>query len=85
MSEYQNHEKMAHTVEEASNLLSLSRAQIYRLIDHGKIGTIKIGKSRRVTSRQLDAILLSQEQQNGHVPVSDILSSRARSRRKNHV
>lgn len=85
MSQFLNHAKMAYTVEEANTLLSLSRAHIYRLIDHGEIETIKIGKSRRVTSRQLDAFLLAQELQNGHVPVADTLSSQSRSRRTNHV
>ena len=63
MSSYLNHSKMAYTVEEASQLISLSRAQIYRLIDLGEMETIKIGKSRRITSRQLDEFLHKLEQQ----------------------
>lgn|GEM_PF-3251397 len=85
MSQYLNHEKMAYTVEEASVLLSLSRAQVYRLIDRGEIESIKVGKSRRVTSRQLDTFLLGREQESGHVPLLDLISTRARSRRPNHV
>ena len=59
-----DHQKMAYTVEETCELLSISRAQIYRLIDRCEIGTIRIGTSRRITSRQLDAFLLGHEQQN---------------------
>lgn len=67
MSEYLHHEKMAYTVEEASELLSLSRAHVYRLIDLGQIETVTVGRSRRITSRQLDAFLLRLEQRNGPV------------------
>jgi excisionase family DNA binding protein len=62
MSEYMNHSKAAYTVKEASKLLSLSRAFMYRLIDTGEIETIKIGRSRRITSKQLDAFLVAQEE-----------------------
>lgn len=65
MSPYLQHAKMAYTVEEASDLLSLSRAQLYRLIDLGEIRTVKIGRFRRITSRQLDAFVLALEQQVG--------------------
>lgn len=65
MSDYLQHEKMAYTVEEASELLSLSRAHVYRLIDLGRIGTICVGRSRRITSRQLDDFIRSLEQASG--------------------
>ena len=55
---------MAYTVEEAGVLLSLSRAQLYRLIDLGEIGTITVGRSRRLTARQLDAFLEAREREN---------------------
>ncbi|MBS1706750.1 MAG: helix-turn-helix domain-containing protein [Armatimonadetes bacterium] len=58
---------MAYTVGEASDLLSLSRAHVYRLIDLGKINTVLIGRSRRITSRQLDEFVRGLEQQNGPV------------------
>lgn len=75
---------MAYTVEEAAELLSLSRAQIYRLIDLGEIETVKIGKSRRLTSRQLDAFLSAQEQRMGCVPDFTTLLSRPAARKKQH-
>ncbi|MCC7101543.1 MAG: helix-turn-helix domain-containing protein [Fimbriimonadaceae bacterium] len=45
--------KLCYTVEEAANLLSISRAQVYRLIDRAEIASIKIGRSRRITHAQL--------------------------------
>ena len=54
---------MAYTVEEAAGLLSLSRASLYRLIDLGEIGTIRVGRCRRLTARQLDAFLEARERE----------------------
>jgi len=45
--------KLCYTVEEAANLLSISRAQVYRLIDRAEIASIKVGRSRRITHAQL--------------------------------
>jgi excisionase family DNA binding protein len=59
------HEKMAYTVEEAGRLLSLSRAQMYRLIDLKEIATISVGRSRRITARQIDAFVRAKEQAGG--------------------
>lgn len=50
-------QKLAYTVKEASSLLSLSRAQIYRLMDQGDIKFVKIGRSRRITAEQLQAFV----------------------------
>jgi excisionase family DNA binding protein len=67
MSGYLNHAKMAYTIEEACELVSLSRAQLYRLIDLQEIGSIKVGRARRITSRQLDVFLSQQEGRSGPV------------------
>ena len=45
--------KLCYTVEEAANLLSISRAQVYRLIDRAEIASRKLGRSRRITYAQL--------------------------------
>lgn len=58
--------KLAYTIEEAAELLSLSRAQIYRMIDVGDLPSIKIGRSRRVTADQL-AVFIRQAEQLGGV------------------
>ena len=72
---------MAYCIEEASDLLSLSRAQVYRLIDLGELGTIKIGKARRITSAQLNAFLTAYEQQSGFIIDQLASQSLARTRR----
>jgi excisionase family DNA binding protein len=52
-----NEDKLAYRIEEAAALLSLSRSLMYELINAGKIRTIKIGRARRITKRQLDEFL----------------------------
>ncbi len=47
------YKKLAYTVEEAAELLSLSRAHVYRLLDLQQIGSVTIGRSRRITVNQL--------------------------------
>lgn len=59
--------KLAYTVEEAGDLLSLSRAQIYRLMEVGDLESIKIGKCRRVTYAQLEAYVSRVEQHHGFI------------------
>ncbi|MGV3615297.1 MAG: helix-turn-helix domain-containing protein [Fimbriimonas sp.] len=58
-------EKLAYTVAEAAALLSLSRSLMYELINARKIGTVKIGRARRITRGQLDSFLseLAQDDQ----------------------
>jgi excisionase family DNA binding protein len=53
--------KLAYSVEEASSLLSVSRAHLYRLLDSGEMKSIHIGRSRRITQRQLDNYLAVKE------------------------
>ena len=60
------HRKLLYTVEEAAEFLSLSRSAVYRLIDLRELGTVKIGKARRVTYAQLDAFVRKEEQGAGN-------------------
>lgn len=46
-------EKIAYTVEEAAELLSISRAHVYRLLDRRELDSIQVGRSRRITHRQI--------------------------------
>jgi excisionase family DNA binding protein len=46
--------RLAFSVEETAALLSISRSQAYRLIDSGELETVRIGRCRRVTRRQLE-------------------------------
>lgn len=61
------HRKMVYTIEEAAELLSLSRAQLYRLIELEDLPSIKIGKCRRVTYAQLETFVQWLEQRQGFV------------------
>lgn len=56
-------QRLAYTVKEAAHLLSLSRSLVYELINAGKIETIRIGRARRITSRQLEAYINGCEEQ----------------------
>ena len=60
-------DKLLYTVEEAGGILSLSRTQIFRLIDLEELGSVKIGKARRISSEQLEAFVRSLEQASGFV------------------
>ncbi len=57
----QCHSKMAYTIEEAAGLLSISRAQIYRLIDSCQLNSVTVGRSRRITQGQLDVFVAQLE------------------------
>ncbi len=61
--------RFLYTIEECEGLLSLSRSQLYRLVDQGDLQTVKIGKSRRITYTQLDAFVLKLEQSKGFAVV----------------
>lgn len=56
--------KLAYTIDEAAEMLSLSRAHLYRLLDLREIGSIYIGKSRRITQLQLAEFVASCEFRN---------------------
>lgn len=49
--------KLAYTVTEAAELLSLSRSRLYELIHAGLIESVKFGRSRRITEDQLRRFL----------------------------
>jgi excisionase family DNA binding protein len=45
------------TVAEASALLGLSRTTTYQLIHEGSLKSIKLGRSRRIPTQEIDAFL----------------------------
>ena len=45
------------TVSQAVELLSLAPATIYRLLQSGQLVSVKVGKSRRIPARCLDAFV----------------------------
>jgi excisionase family DNA binding protein len=58
---HESGEKLLYTVEEAVELLSISRAQIYRLMETIEIESITIGRSRRITHSQLVSFIERRE------------------------
>ncbi len=64
------YEKLAFSVEETAELLSISRSQLYRLIDLGELSTVKIGECRRITKGQLEGFLERLERTGGTPPLS---------------
>lgn len=50
-------ERLALTVEEAAQLLAVSRAQAYALVRRGELPSVTVGKAIRVPRRALEAWL----------------------------
>ncbi len=46
--------RVLYRVEEAAELLSLSRDRVYQLIRSNQLRSVQVGKSRRVPARSLD-------------------------------
>lgn len=46
-------QKLAYTVREAAQLLSISRSLLYEMIQSGRIQSVKIGRSRRITNEHI--------------------------------
>jgi excisionase family DNA binding protein len=44
-------------VEEAAELLSVSRAHVYSLIRSGDIRSVKLGKARRISQAEIDRLM----------------------------
>jgi len=61
-SEQEANGKLLYSVEEAARLLSMSRAKLYRLIDLCELGSVRIGRSRRISRNQLETFIRSLEQ-----------------------
>lgn len=51
----------AYTVEEVAKMLHIGRDKVYYLLRTRQLRSIKIGKSRRITSQHLAAFLTSLE------------------------
>ena len=46
--------RVLYRVEEAAELLSLSRDRVYQLIRSNQLRSVQVGKARRVPARSLD-------------------------------
>jgi excisionase family DNA binding protein len=51
----------AYTVEQVAKMLHIGRDKVYTLLRTGQLGSIKIGKSRRITNRHLAEFVSSKE------------------------
>ena len=47
------------TVEEAARRLSIGRSHIYEQIQRGALRSVRIGRSRRILNRDLEAFIVS--------------------------
>jgi len=46
--------RVLYRIDEAADLLSVSRSRVYELIRSGQLRTVTVGKSHRVPARSLD-------------------------------
>jgi excisionase family DNA binding protein len=53
--------KLLLTAEAAAEELSISRGRVYELIASGRLNSVKIGKSRRISRRALEAFVADLE------------------------
>lgn len=45
------------TIEEAARRLSIGRSHIYEVMRHGRLRSVRIGRSRRILERDLEAFI----------------------------
>lgn len=53
--------KLLYTVEEAAELLSISRTRMYELLSDNSIGSVSIGRSRRISADALRRFVAERE------------------------
>jgi excisionase family DNA binding protein len=51
----------AYTAEQVAKILQVSRSKVYYLLRTGQLGSIKIGKLRRITNQHLAKFVASLE------------------------
>lgn len=49
--------KQLYRVEEAAELLQVSRAHLYSLIRSGDVRSVKLGRSRRITQGEIERLM----------------------------
>jgi len=47
-------EKLLLTVEEAADVVGLSRSKVYELLAAGRVASVQIGRARRVPKKSLE-------------------------------
>ena len=59
------------TIDEAARRLSIGRSHIYEQIQRGTLRSIRIGRSRRILNRDLEAFIVSRLGDSAEVLASD--------------
>ena len=57
--------KLLFTVDEAAELLSLSRAHLYRLLQRGELASVSSGRTRRISRAALESYVARIEEEVG--------------------
>jgi excisionase family DNA binding protein len=55
--EWQKQERRALSIRETAEVLNLSRASVYRAINTGRLGAVRVGARRLVPIAAIDALL----------------------------
>ncbi|WP_052615193.1 helix-turn-helix domain-containing protein [Mycobacteroides abscessus] len=53
----QQQQKTVYRVDEAAELLCISRAHLYALIRSGEVNSVKLGRSRRITGAEVERLM----------------------------
>jgi excisionase family DNA binding protein len=61
--------RVLYSVEQAATLLSISRAQLYRLLDRGELESVQIGRSRRISVGQIERFVANLEARSNPHPL----------------
>lgn len=56
--------KLAYSIQEACDLLSIGRTTLYALIGQGALSVLKIGRRTLIPAKSLDAFIEAVERQN---------------------
>jgi excisionase family DNA binding protein len=59
-------DQLLFKIEEAAKVLGTSRSTLYRLMNSGQLVSIKVGRSRRVTSQALERFVKAMEDHARH-------------------
>lgn len=57
MADEPDDEKLLVTVDEAARRLSIGRSHLYEFLLRGSLRSVRIGRSRRIASRDLEAFI----------------------------
>ena len=59
-------DQLLYTIDETAEILCSSRTSVYRLIKSGRLMSVKVSGSRRVTRQAIERFVASLEKQSQH-------------------